>query len=100
MSYNPIETGKRIRMIREERGISRNEFAEKLGISVSHLQKLEIGMKGHSPSMDLIVEISEIYGISTDYLLKGQSGYSDNQVKTKTELLRIISQLNETIQAM
>ena len=87
-------------MIREERGISRNEFAERLGISVSHLQKLEIGMKGHSPSMDLIVEISEIYGISTDYLLKGQSGYSDNQVKTKTELLRIISQLNETIQAM
>lgn len=98
MSYNPIETEKRIRTIREERGISRSEFAESLGISLSHLQKIELGMKGHSPSLDIIVEISELYEVSTDFLLKGKRESSNDHAKA--ELLRMVSQLNEAIQAM
>ena len=83
MRYDPIETGKRIRSYREDIGMSRSDFADSIGISLSHLQKIEIGANG--PSIDLLVDISEKYGISLDYLIKGANSYSNLHTKIALE---------------
>lgn len=90
MSYNPIETGRRIRFCREQRGFSRTDFAETLNISLSHLQKLEIGAKG--PSIDLLVDISTLCEVSTDFLLMGKRDEQGDQLKMA--LNSVVSELN------
>ena len=93
MSYNPIETGMRIRQFRESLGISRACFAESLHISLSHLQKVELG--ANSASIDLLVDISELYEISIDYLLKGT--YENAAPRLKVALKDIIQRMNSIV---
>ena len=96
MSYDPIETGKRIRIHRESLGISRVVFSEELNISPSHLQKIETGAKG--ASIDLLVDISERYEISLDYLLKGCISPVPGDAETKTVLESVIIQLSSVVE--
>ena len=96
MSYSPVETGKRIRILRESQGLSRAKFSESLNISLSHLQKIEIGANG--PSIDLLVDIADLYGASIDYLLIGEERNKSIHVKSALEdvssrLLSIIESL-------
>ncbi|OAD88090.1 toxin-antitoxin system, antitoxin component, Xre family [Clostridiales bacterium KLE1615] len=45
MYFNPIEAGKRIKAIREAKGMTQMGFAEKLNISRSYMNKIEKGTK-------------------------------------------------------
>lgn len=40
------ELGELIRELRGARGVSRNELAERSGVSVSYLEKIEAGLRG------------------------------------------------------
>ncbi len=51
-------------------GLSQEELAEKMNVSRQSVSKWESGSS--IPSLDKIVELSKIYGISTDYLLKDE----------------------------
>lgn len=57
--------------LRKENGLSQEAFAEKLGVSRQSVSKWESGSA--MPDIDKIVSISEIFGVSTDYLLKEDS---------------------------
>ena len=50
-----VDMGELIRNLREARGITRSEMAEQAGISVSHLEKIETGLR--SPGMSTFVKI-------------------------------------------
>ena len=54
--------------LRKENGLSQEAFAEKLGVSRQSVSKWESGAA--MPDIDKIVSISEIFGVTTDYLLK------------------------------
>ena len=45
MYFNPIEAGKRIKAIREAKGMTQMGFADKLNISRSYMNKIEKGTK-------------------------------------------------------
>ena len=96
MSYSPIETGKRIRLHRERLGISRMDFSERLNITQDHLQRVETGIKG--ASIDLLVDISDIYGVSLDYLLKGSITSQDEHMRV--ELENVVAQLTGVIESL
>ena len=49
------ELGKMIKKLREARGITRNELAVRVGISVSHLEKIESGLR--MPGMGVFLKI-------------------------------------------
>lgn len=49
------ELGELIRELREARGITRNELAERAGVSVSHLEKIEAGLR--TPGMGAFIKI-------------------------------------------
>ncbi len=53
--------------LRTRSGLSQEELAEKMNVSRQSISKWESA--NSIPSMDKIVELSKIYGVSTDYLL-------------------------------
>ena len=65
-----IEIGQRIKFIREQRNISRQEIGVALGHSAKYFYDVETGNRGMSLSS--LIEIADYLGISTDYLLTGQ----------------------------
>lgn len=79
------ETGKRIKAIREAKGMTQMKFAEKLNISRSYMNKIEKGTK--TASIDLLIEIAVYGGVTLDYLVLGQS-LAAIQVKANIQLMR------------
>ena len=54
--------------LRKKNGWSQEELAEKLGVSRQSISKWESAQS--APDMNRIIKMSEIFGVSTDYLLK------------------------------
>ena len=75
MYFDPIEAGKRIKAIREAKGMTQMGFAEKLNISRSYMNKIEKGTK--TASIDLLI----------DYLILRQS-LAAVQVKENIRMMR------------
>lgn len=60
--------GEKIYQLRTEQGFSQESLGEKLGVSRQSVSKWETDQS--IPELDKIVAVSEIFGVSTDYLLK------------------------------
>ncbi len=61
--------GDRISMLRRSRDMSQEELAERCGVSRQAVSKWE--SEQSMPEIEKIMALSEIFGVTTDYLLKG-----------------------------
>lgn len=86
MYYDIVESGKRIKELRQKEGMTQDSLSEKLGITKNAYQKIERGANG--AKIDTLVELAEIFNISLDYIVCGKqtqtvesmiSGLSENQ---------------------
>lgn len=87
MYFNQEDFGKRLRIARKEAGLTQQELADQVLVERKHISHLECGER--CCSIDLLIELSEVLNVSTDYLLKGtpsKAGHAE-------ELSRIIDQL-------
>lgn len=57
----------RIKTLREKAGLTQTQLAKRLGISRSAVNSWEMSLS--TPSSIYLVELSRIFGVSTDYLL-------------------------------
>lgn len=57
----------RIKVLREEKGLTQADLAKQLGITRSSVNAWELGIS--VPSTQYIVELAQIFKVSTDYLL-------------------------------
>ena len=71
MSDYKKEMGKRLKIRRKQQHLTQEQLAEHLNISVKHYSEAERGLVGLS--VENLIKVSEILGISLDYLLKGIS---------------------------
>lgn len=62
-----FEIGQRIRRIRKARGLSQEQLAEKVGISVTHMSHIETA--NTKLSLAVFVEIAQALEVQTDSLL-------------------------------
>lgn len=62
--------GEKIYKLRTEQGLSQETFGERLGVSRQSVSKWETDQS--VPELDKIVAVSEMFGVSTDYLLKDE----------------------------
>lgn len=69
MDYYAI--GQRIRKVRKARGLSQEELAEKIGISVTHMSHIETG--NTKLSLPVFVELADTLEVRTDDLLSDNS---------------------------
>lgn len=59
--------GKRIRKVREQKGWRQEDFAEKIGLSVTYTGMIERGEK--VPKLETFITIANVLGVSADQLL-------------------------------
>lgn len=65
-------TSDRLRALREEANMTQEELSQKLGIKRASYAKYETGATPMGG--DLVVQLAEFYGVTTDYLL-GRSAF-------------------------
>ena len=65
----PGKFGPFLRDLRTRRGLTQEQVAEAVGLEPGTISRIERGVKGMS--IDSLLMFSEIYGVSTDYILKG-----------------------------
>ncbi|XMB71867.1 helix-turn-helix domain-containing protein [Mycoplasmatota bacterium WC30] len=65
----------KLRELRKEQGLSQEDLANKLDISRQSVSKWELGVS--MPDLDNVIKLSELFDISTDYLLKDRKSNSD-----------------------
>ena len=75
MSDYKIEMGKRLKEKRKALGLTQEQLAEKLNISIKHYGGVERGIAGLS--IENLIELSNILGVSLDYLIKGEFPEND-----------------------
>lgn len=66
---NAVDIGKRIHSMRKQKYHSREKFATALKTSEGNIKRIETGLG--LPSLDLLVRISSLLSVSTDYILFG-----------------------------
>lgn len=59
---------KRIKNLRETRGISQQRLASELNVTQAMVSKYELGVS--EPDVNMIKRIAEYFGVSSDYLLE------------------------------
>lgn len=92
----------RIKFLREQQKLTQTELAKKLGITRSSVNAWEIGIS--VPSTQYIVELAEIFHVSTDYLLGVNAtavipatGLSEEDMQMVYQLIDFIRKKNHTI---
>ena len=102
------QVGKRLRRIRSQMELTREQFAEQVSISPQFLAEIENGKKGMSA--DTLFKICTLFDLSADYILLGKassaqlsdpvqkalSGFSEPYVELTEEIIRAIEKVAVT----
>jgi transcriptional regulator with XRE-family HTH domain len=92
MYYDANESGKRIHALRKKHGMTQEELAEKIGVNASFLSRVERGTK--SCSVDMLVNLSEVFSTTLDYLVLGKNAPETAEVKEEiNDIVRKLAEL-------
>ena len=90
-----------IKLLRNARGMTQADLAKKLNITRSSVNAWEMGIS--VPSTTFIVELAQLFQVSTDYLLGLEqhssidiSGLDDTEIKIIYELIQHFSTIRKT----
>ena len=75
--------------LRKKNGWSQEELAEQLGVSRQSVSKWESGMS--VPDLNKIIAMSELFGVSTDYLLTGKAVTAADERGARQALLQALA---------
>ena len=62
--------GEKIQKLRKEKGLSQEALAEKVTVTRQTISKWELGQS--TPDLDFIAQLSDIFNVSSDYLIKDE----------------------------
>ena len=62
--------GEKLQTLRKSRGMSQEQLAEQMEVSRQAVSKWELGES--TPELEKVVSLSELFGVTTDYLLKAE----------------------------
>lgn len=85
----------KLRELRKSRGFSQQGLAERIGIHITYLSRLE---NGHNePSLEVIRKLMDVCGVSADFLLRDDEDNFEVQIKDKdlAERIRLIDSLDD-----
>lgn len=95
MYFDAKATGERISELRTSKKMTQEILADRLSITVNYLGKIETGFR--TPSIDLLIEMSELFCVSLDYIILG---ITDSSFFLKREIegaIEILTQCAERL---
>ena len=88
-----------IRELRNQRGMTQDDLAKRLGVSKSVVSSYENGV--HLPPYDILIRLSALFGVSCDYLLGvsdtpyiSVDGLTQKQIEALQGIAEELRQLN------
>lgn len=95
MAYDIKGSGARIRQLRIQNGYTQEKLAETLNVDQSYYGRIETGKRGCP--VDLFIQLSDLFDVSLDYLIRGRSGSNlsgDTDVaQLKSDIEKLVEQL-------
>lgn len=79
--------GKRIQELRKENGLTQQELAKR--INISHPQIVRYENKGVQPPADVLKRLANVFGVSIDYLVSGDTEEKAKATLRDTRLLSL-----------
>lgn len=70
MYYDLVESGKRIRKLRKQNGLTQEHLADLLGVALNTISRIEVGSRGIS--IDLAIELAVHFDTTLDYIFMGR----------------------------
>ena len=70
MYYDLVESGKRIRKLRKQTGLTQEQLADLLGVALNTISRIEVGSRGIS--IDLAIELAVHFDTTLDYIFMGR----------------------------
>lgn len=64
-----MNAGSRIKNLRKNKNLSQTELARLMGLTSGAMSAIEVGK--NNPTAELLINLSDFFNVSTDYLLKG-----------------------------
>ena len=97
---NTTRVGKRIRKFRENKGWTQEQFAEKIGLSVTYTGMIERGEK--TPKLETFIQIANVLEVSADQLLADVlvTGYDVKSSTVTEEIAKLSPTERERIYAV
>ena len=88
-----VDFGNTLKTLRVKKNMTQAQLAQKLGLTKSVISAYETGLR--LPSYDVLIHISKIFNVSTDYLLGLErkqeidlSGLSDGEITALMNLIK------------
>lgn len=88
--YSAKKVGERIKLLRKAKGLSQEQLAEKLNVSMNTIAKIECGLR--KPSIDFLFDLVQFFDVRFDYVLLGVSEEDD-----KASLIKLADETIEKI---
>lgn len=70
MEVITVAFGENLAILRKSKGLSQEQLAEKLNLTRQTVSKWELNQS--TPDVNLLLQLSDIFQVSTDYLIKGE----------------------------
>ena len=97
MNYDMKRSGERIRQLRIQNGLTQEKTSNVLNIDQSYYGRIETGKRGCP--VELLVQLSDLFGVSLDYLILGRSSSgsskSVNAAQLKSDIAALMKHLDQ-----
>ena len=87
--------GKKLKSLRLEKNLTQKQIADRIGLAISAVSSYESGSR--YPSYDVLVKLSRIFHVSTDYLLGitdtrnvDVTGLNDDEIELVSQLVDML----------
>jgi len=85
--------GKRIQELRKEAGLTQQELAKK--INISHPQIVRYEIKNVQPPADVLKRIADVFGVSIDFVVNGDTNEKAQQTLKDAELIKQFQKIEQ-----
>ncbi len=85
--------GKRIKEVRLQQTMTQEKLAEQADVSVTYISNIECSVK--KPSLEVLVNISNVLGVTVDELLAGNQLYNPTDYQTDLDEIMALCSQNE-----
>lgn len=86
-----MKCGEMLRKLRKQKGLTTYQVADQLNVTQATISRYENSLQ--EPSLNLLCDFADFYGVSLDYLLKGE----ENGIIITVEEYKILMQIKSVL---